>query len=141
MIGAAVIDTSVVLKWVVDEPLSAAARGLSRADLVAPAMLRVECCNALWRKVRMNELSAAQAKVRARKIEDSPIEIISDELLTPMAFELCLELNHPIYDCLYLALALDRKLPVITDDRRLVALGARRADLRNMIVSLGTLAH
>ena len=36
------------------------------------------------------------------------------------AYLLALEVNHPVYDCVYLAFAIDLELPLLTADRRLV---------------------
>lgn len=40
--------------------------------------------------------------------------------LASEAMEVALELRHPVYDCCYLALAIQRLLPVITVDRRFI---------------------
>ena len=41
--------------------------------------------------------------------------------LLPRAAALALELDHPIYDCFYLALSEARTAPLVADDRRLLA--------------------
>jgi predicted nucleic acid-binding protein len=41
--------------------------------------------------------------------------------LLPRAIELAFDLQHPIYDCVYLALAEREKAALITADRRLIA--------------------
>jgi predicted nucleic acid-binding protein len=47
-----VIDASVAIKWLVDEPGTAAALSLRRHRLLAPDLLIAECANVLWKKVR-----------------------------------------------------------------------------------------
>jgi predicted nucleic acid-binding protein len=42
-------------------------------------------------------------------------------VVTADALRLALLLAHPIYDCLYLALALQTHTPLVTADRRFVA--------------------
>ena len=56
-----VIDASVAIKWVVDEPGTEQALLLRRHHLVAPDLLVPECANILWKKIRRGELSEAQA--------------------------------------------------------------------------------
>lgn len=43
----------------------------------------------------------------------------SRRLLEP-AIEMSFDLRHPVYDCVYLALALQRQLPLVTAGERLV---------------------
>ena len=45
-----VVDASVALKWVFDEPESEAAVALRDEELVAPALWLAEAANALWRR-------------------------------------------------------------------------------------------
>ena len=56
-----VIDASVALKWVFDEPDSEAAEALRNEELIAPALWLAEAGNALWRR-----LSAARSPPRKR---------------------------------------------------------------------------
>jgi predicted nucleic acid-binding protein len=49
---------------------------------------------------------------------------------------LAVQSSHPIYDFLYLALALDRRTHVVTDDRRFAA-AAARLGLRDNVQLLG----
>ena len=53
-----VIDASVAVKWVLDEPRSDAALALRNEQLAAPALWLAEAANALWRHVRVGELTA-----------------------------------------------------------------------------------
>jgi predicted nucleic acid-binding protein len=47
---------------------------------------------------------------------DGPLVILPDEPDLPAAARLALELAHPIYDCLYLALAKRQNVPLVTAD-------------------------
>ncbi len=49
MIEAAIVDASVAVKWVVQEPGSDRARWLAKAKLEAPDLLSTECANVLWK--------------------------------------------------------------------------------------------
>jgi predicted nucleic acid-binding protein len=120
--GAVVVDASVAVKWVVAEPGSEAALALRRrhgpAGLLAPELLAVECANILWRKARLGELSAREARVAGAVLARAGVALLPVRL--PAALDLALRLGHPAYDCAYLALALERGLPFATADARLL---------------------
>lgn len=136
VIAEAVIDASVALKWVIDEPGSESALALAGARLWAPALLRVECASALWRKVRTHELDGQQARGRLAALERAPVTLAADENLTSEALRLSLDLEHPVYDCLYLALAIELEVPVITADRRFIRAVHRHAALADRLLPL-----
>lgn len=116
-----VVDTSVAIKWIVDEEGSDKADLLQGADMVAPALLRIEAGNVLRTLAAKQILAIARAVDLYLFLQTAPITIIdADELLERRALDLALALEHPIYDCVYLALAerMDRRL--ITADRRFI---------------------
>jgi predicted nucleic acid-binding protein len=51
--------------------------------------------------------------------------LIPMEELRGRALELAIELQHPIYDCFYLALAERERAPLISADKRLLAMAKR----------------
>lgn len=112
-----VIDASVAIKWVIQESGSAeAAALLDGPHLAAPDLLLVECANVLWKKVRRSELSAEEALFAVRLLQQADIEILPTRHLADLAVRLAIELDHPAYDCLYLALALTNEWPLVTAD-------------------------
>jgi predicted nucleic acid-binding protein len=114
-----VVDASVVVKWVVDEPGSDAALALRGRDLAAPALLRIEVANVLRTLVARTEVDAGEARELFQLLQGAPLSIVDpDDDLERRALELALELGHPVYDCLYLALAERMQRRVITADRR-----------------------
>lgn len=125
MIAAAVVDASVAIKWVLPEPGSEQAHAIRPARLHAPALLRVECGSALWRRSRQGEFSRADAREMLAIIVQAPVLLAPDESLASAALELSFQLDHPIYDCLYVALARYLNLPLITADARLLRSSAR----------------
>ncbi|MEM7642169.1 MAG: type II toxin-antitoxin system VapC family toxin [Pseudomonadota bacterium] len=119
--AGAVVDASVAVKWVIGEAGSIAAAGLldGRA-LVAPDLILPECANILWKKATRGEIDAQEAGLAADILARMEVELVGHRRLMPDALRLALDLRHPAYDCAYLALALDRGLPMVTADLRLV---------------------
>lgn len=116
-----VIDASVALKWVFEEPGTEAALALRGDQLVAPAIWLAEVANALWRHVKLGETTAAEASARMDELAKAPVATLPIEPHIAGALRLATEISHPVYDCLYLALAMHYDTHVITDDRRFAA--------------------
>jgi predicted nucleic acid-binding protein len=116
-----IIDASVAVKLLVDEDGAALAAFVYRAfDLLAPALLLAECSNILWKKVRKGELSKAEAMTRSVVLTRTSIVLRPMEPLVEAATRLSIDLDHPAYDCFYLALAVAEACPFVTADERLV---------------------
>ncbi len=118
--SAFVVDASVAVKWVVEEPGTANALALRRAKLSAPDLLVPECADILWKKHRLGELASAQAVMAARLLEHADIERVAMGQHLHRATAMAIDLDHPAYDCLYILLALDRGCSLVTADQRLV---------------------
>jgi predicted nucleic acid-binding protein len=116
-----VVDASVAIKWVVQEPGSDAALALRRGRLLAPDLLIAECANILWKKARLGEHTKAEALVAASLLEHADIELAPMRPLLRRATALSVALSHPAYDCFYLALAETRACALVTADDRLRA--------------------
>ncbi len=118
-----VVDASVAMKWLVPEPLSdQAARLLDHpAGLSAPDMLVVEAANVLWRKAARREISGGEADRALALLEGSGLDFHPVRPLAARALELARALAHPVYDCVYLALAERQRVPLVTADRRFIA--------------------
>jgi predicted nucleic acid-binding protein len=134
-----VVDSSVAAKWFVAEPDSPAARALlQRSDtLVAPDLLVAEVCNALWQKVRNQEISADQALLAASHLPGMFDSLVEAAALIPRALELALRFDQPLYDCLYVALAEIADAELVSADAGLCQL-ARQAGLPARRVKLLT---
>jgi predicted nucleic acid-binding protein len=117
-----VIDASVAVKWVLRETGSDAADALlDDYDLMAPVLWLAEAGNALWRRARIGEITADEADVRLSELRNAPVTSRPIEPILQAALKLAMEIGHPIYDCLYLALALHHQTHVVTADRRFAA--------------------
>lgn len=135
-----VVDASVAAKWIVHEQDSEAAVeiALSGRDLLAPQYVLVEVANAVRKNVKSGHLDAAAATAAWEELLRSPLALTEVDIsLATAAFELGLALQHPVQDCLYLALALRADAQVLTDDRRFAAAVRRRAELAGRVVLLG----
>ena len=114
-----VIDASVAIKWVIGESGTPAALALRRHRLFAPDLLIAECANALWKKVRRSELTAAEAQFAARLLARADVELAPMRSLLEPAAALAIAIDHPAYDCIYLALAESLSCNFVTADQRL----------------------
>jgi predicted nucleic acid-binding protein len=113
-----VVDASVVVKWFLPEVDSAVARALHGQEMQAPVIWITEVANAFWHHVRIGELSTDQATALVFRLSKAPIISAGVEGLLQQAFALANALPHPIYDCLYLALALQENTVLVTADGR-----------------------
>jgi predicted nucleic acid-binding protein len=121
-----VVDASVAAQWVLDEPGTIRARALEKDEqLIAPSLISTELGNALWKAVRRGDFERAEA-LAAMSAVLLPFEVlIPVEDLRNRALEIAIELDHPIYDCFYLALAERERCPLVTADKRLMAAAKR----------------
>jgi predicted nucleic acid-binding protein len=139
--GPLVVDASVAVKWVLAESDSDLAQQIVHSSLLAPDLLLIECGNAIWRHVALGEVSPADVPELCAVLSVMPVEIVASSELVERALDLAVALNHPIYDCLYLALALERGARVVSADRRFLAASRRRRHLVGAVVLLSELAH
>lgn len=124
------VDASVALKWVLDEDGSAAAAGLlDGRGLSAPPLLATEVANALWVAARRGQITGDEAADALDLILRAPFQPLPSGLELPRrALELARLLDHSVYDCTYLALAVALERPVVTADRRFAAAAGRSAE-------------
>ncbi len=118
-----VVDASVAVKWLVDEPERLAARSLlDRSEqLQAPDFVFVETANVLWKKVLRGELTAQQAVEGVNSLPRLFETIIPSTLLVARALRMAIEMAHPVYDCLYLACCEHVDADLVTADARFAA--------------------
>jgi predicted nucleic acid-binding protein len=95
--------------------------------LLAPDLLVSNCTNVLWKKAARGELTAQEAQMAARLLAASDIEVIGTRAFLETATRLAIRLNHPAYDCTYLALAMAQGCRFVTADAAFVG-KARAAD-------------
>ena len=115
-----IVDTSVVVKWIVDEDASEHAQVVIGSDLLAPDLLKAELANALWKKVMRGEATALQIAA-GYSVALASISFVPASPFSERALAIALELRHPVYDCYFLALSEATELPIVTADARLIA--------------------
>ena len=128
-----VVDASVALKWVIPEVLSDRAERLLGAneDLIAPDLLPIEAANALWKKTVRREISARDAEQALALLQESGLVLRPTGPLLAPALAIAHRLDHPVYDCVYVALARRERARLVTSDRRLARrIASRRLDVR-----------
>lgn len=117
-----VLDASVLLKLFIQEQGSSrAVSAVKKAKaLLAPDLLWSEAGNILWKYVRRDELQADSAASILREMLRMPIVVTPSADLAGLALELAMQADRTVYDCLYLALAVQAGSVVLTADQRLV---------------------
>lgn len=117
-----IVDASVAAKWFFPEEGTDRARQLLQrgGDLIAPELILVEVGSVAWKRVLKGETSTDHARSVLRALPQIVSLLVPISSLHERALDLALALEHPIYDCCYLALAEERELPLVTADRRLL---------------------
>lgn len=142
--GLIVVDASVAIKWLLPENGVDEARLLLRQGerrLVAPNLVSLEVMGAVLRRHRERTLSEEQvAEVRKSwngMIADGALILTSNSDVFDRAFDISLNLRHPLKDCLYLALAEQEKAELVTADQ---VLHKRGGAIHQHITLIGRLA-
>ena len=135
-----VVDASVAVKWVIPEELSDQAESLRgrAARLLAPDLLLPEAANALWKKLLRREITTSEAAQAIDLLMASGLDLRPSGPLLGRALTLAQRLRHPVYDCIYVALAQAEGATLVTADQRLLARIAR-GRTRVAVVDLATL--
>ena len=115
-----VVDASVVIKWVVEEPYSEnALKVLNPSNRIhAPELLHIETDNYFARQIRSRKLLIEEAEAHRRLIRSAPVRIHAYETIADNAFDIASLLRHGICDCIYLSLAVSIDGQMVTADRR-----------------------
>ena len=112
-------DASVVIKWFVKEQGFEEARGLlaHRIHLHAPDILLAEFANTIWKKFRRREI--ADPRPYFDELANLPgiVTLHRGDDLIDRAAHIAVEIDHPVYDCLYAACAETTASALITADR------------------------
>lgn len=115
-----VVDASVAAKWLFEEADTKDALAVlnSSESFVAPELILAEISNVAWKRCRRGVSPADQASEAANEVQDFFELIAPLRDLAPDACAMAISLDHPVYECFYLALAEREDLQLITADRR-----------------------
>ena len=104
-----VVDASVGLKWVLDEPDSQLAQALAEGEeeILVPDFWLNEACNVCWLQVRKGKWTAQEARegLALLRAQVSPTST-GDLDLHDVALDIGLAVGHSTYDTLYVAFAI-----------------------------------
>lgn len=129
-----IVDASVALKWFfVEEGSDRAMALLDGRALSAPSIWLAEAANAVWRRRALGEIERKEALALLADLGEAEVETVEIAGLIDTAYKIADDLNHPIYDCLYLAAAIERDTHVVTADKRFLRAVAGNARLKSKI--------
>jgi len=113
-----ILDSSVALKWLIPEDGSETALELlGQTDLFVPTFFHAEVANALWKKSRRGEIRLEEIAPYFAQLPEL-VTTLDETDAMPRALAIAVELGHPVYDCVYLALAEARDDIILTADHR-----------------------
>lgn len=122
--SAWVVDASVAFGWFAAVPGSEQAALLLKSGgrqlLLAPDLVLVELLNAGWKSLRLGAITAEQFDWLAHRAGEPFSALFPSQGLLSRAHHWCTLLDHPAYDCLYIALAEQQNATLITADQRLL---------------------
>ena len=132
-----VIDANVAIKWFVTESLHAEARHLLGGgdDLHAPDFLVVELANVAWKKAKRQEITRQQAEQISTACLDGVPVLHASSALVERATRIALDLDHPVYDCIYIACAEAVGGVLVTADEKMMRT-AENTKFQRLIESL-----
>jgi predicted nucleic acid-binding protein len=136
---AALLDTSVAVKWFVTEEDSEIATSLRRAHLwdeirlYVPDLLLMELANALRYTGRLSEERILEDLATFSALDISIVPFSIEVLRSSVA--LSLDQDLAVYDAYFLAMAQGLGIPFITADQRMLP----RLTPKDGVVSLGSL--
>jgi predicted nucleic acid-binding protein len=116
-----VVDASVAIKWYLDEPQAPAARRLleGSATLLVPGLFFAEMGNAVWKRWRRGELAAEIVRETLLALDLIPFDVHPTRGLLAQASEIAIAHGRTVYDSIYLALAVEAGVRLVTADRKL----------------------
>jgi predicted nucleic acid-binding protein len=130
-----VLDASVAIKWAMPsarEPFTNESLRLLRryvdgqVDFIVPDVFWAEVGNVLWKGTRQRRWSQDEAEAVAADMQARAFTTVPSLILLPEALRIAFAHDRAVYDCLYVALAVQSKSDLITADERMAnALAAR----------------
>ncbi|TAH43979.1 MAG: PIN domain-containing protein [Betaproteobacteria bacterium] len=122
-----VLDASAAMNLVMrSERAAVLIEWLESAQLVvSPALFQSEVANALWKYVKAGVLSKDLALERFDEAVGLVDQFEPDEALVVEALSLAVHHGHPVYDLLYVVLAMRNGARIMSTDARLLDLASK----------------
>ncbi|MDR7481719.1 MAG: type II toxin-antitoxin system VapC family toxin [Armatimonadota bacterium] len=120
-----VVDTSVVVKWFLDEPHASQALDVRRAIQqgayrpVVPDLVYAEFANTIWKHVRRYGLDPSDGEVMIASFLALPMDVVPSHAILLPAFRIACATGRPVYDALFLALSQEAGADMVTADEQL----------------------
>jgi predicted nucleic acid-binding protein len=134
-VSLVVVDASVAAKWFLPEDREAlVSQALALLDeydreevrFVVPDLFYVETASAIWKAVRAGRVSRAFGDQAVVLLTQRKFPTVPSLKLLDKAFQIAADHGRTVYDCLYVALAVQTNAQLITADERLAnSLAAR----------------
>jgi predicted nucleic acid-binding protein len=138
-VTALVIDASAMFPLLSADPRAErVAQAIEGHELHAPDFLALEVANTIWKYARFGDWGWDRAERTRATFRAYPLLLVPTLPLVEPASALAQRLRHAVYDCTYLALAVELDGAVLTADKRLAAAAAPHPDLAARIRVLAT---
>ena len=130
-----VVDASVAAKWVLpsagEELVPEAVHlldlsALGQTELMVPDLFWAECGSVLWRAVRTGRCTTAVGESGLATLKAHNLTTVATAALVEEAFSIAIKHQCSVYDSLYVALAVELGVQLVTADQRLSNALARR---------------
>ena len=120
-VGPVVVDASIAFYWFANErdPWHAERLLTSEIPLLAPDLMAVEVTNAWWKRQRRGEMDLSYVERAITRLLGLGISWTPSTPLLRPAARLAADLDHPVYDCVYLMVAIRGGARLATADDRL----------------------
>ena len=115
-----IVDTNVLIQIYTNEDVSYDFI-FDELLLEAPDFIKIEFINVIRKIHFLNDVSINKLELAYEKAMGMIYRFHSSDLLLSEAKAISFQFNHPIYDCLFLALAKQKNLPFMSSDKRLLA--------------------
>ena len=120
-----VVDSSVIVKWILPEADSSDARRLiagvptDSERLFVLDLALTEVANAIWKRRHQRIIAVEEALELLGRLLRMPVHVQPSARLLESALEIAAKYDRAIYDALFVALAQDLRLPGVTADEPL----------------------
>jgi len=123
-----VLDASVAVKWFLPEKVETLATealalldrcGKNEIQVIVPDLFWVEFASVLWKAIRRGNFPKDSADAALASMKRFNFPTVPSLKLLDRAFDIATAFERTVYDCLYVALAVQSHAQLVTADERL----------------------